>query len=157
MSPGRGAHGDHLQFVVGEELVNVAEGFRPELFRELLRGVRPEVEHGMQFAAIHGLDGLAMELADHAGPDNSEFHERNGISYQLDAGTGFLGEEESYDHQDDKGDDKIFPKWNGVLSDLEGLIPSGPSSSQPGDHTRDDEGNIPVSYTHLTLPTNREV
>jgi len=44
---------------------------------------------------------------------------------------------------EDESDDEIFPKWDGVFSDLEGLIPSGPTSSQSCDHAGDDEGDVP--------------
>ena len=71
------AHRDDLQFFVGKELCEVAESLRAELFREGLCGFGSEVEDGVQFSTFHGLDGLAMKLADHAGPDNSEFHELN--------------------------------------------------------------------------------
>ena len=79
MGPGRSSHGDDLQFVIAEELVNVAERLGSELLCELLRGFGPEVEDGVQFSTRHGLDGLPVELADHAGPDDSEFHEEVGV------------------------------------------------------------------------------
>ena len=66
--------GDDVQIRVGEKFVEVGVAFAAVGSDQLSDRILATSIEGVQFASGHGLDGLGVEVGDHASTDNSEFH-----------------------------------------------------------------------------------
>ena len=77
----RRADGDDFQLGIGEEFIDVRVSLAAIFRREFFRSLAAQVEDGLEFAAGHGGDGLCVEVADHAGADDSEFHRGKGFGF----------------------------------------------------------------------------
>ena len=66
--------GDDVQIRVGEKFIEVSVAFTAVGSDQLIDRILATSVEGVQFASGHGLDGLSVEVGDHAGTDDSEFH-----------------------------------------------------------------------------------
>ena len=63
-----------FQIRIREEFVDVRVGLAAVFGSELFSRFGSEIENGLEFAARHGSYGFCVEVTDHAGADDSEFH-----------------------------------------------------------------------------------